>query len=101
MSRSGVRFPEAAPQVSPRPRRSGRRVLVSPPARTDRHTAMCGGTRGVGVRVPRQIDVVPGQGAELFGSGAGEQGEHDVGAHPGALGGSEHGVGLREGDSAT
>ena len=50
----------------------------------------------VGVAV--QIDVVPGEGAEFFGAGAGQQRDDDIGVQPAAFGGGEDGVGLSEGE---
>lgn len=52
----------------------------------------------VGVRRAHQVHVIPHQRAEFLGAGAGEQGQHDVGAHPGVLGGGEHGLGLGQGE---
>src|SRR5207244_13125961 len=52
-------------------------VLVSPCNRTDRHTAMLGGT---GVRVAVQVDVIPPQRPGFLGPDTGGQGEDHVGA---------------------
>ena len=73
-------------------------VLVSPWARTDRHTAALAGMGGVASGSPKS-DVFPAQGAGFFGADAGGQAQGDVGVHPGADGSRQERGGLVQGQA--
>ncbi len=53
--------------------RPERRVLLSPVARTERHTSMYGGTGGTAVARPSRVHVVPAQRPQLFRPCAGQE----------------------------
>ena len=73
------------------------RVLVSPPARTERQTRMWGSTGGSASGRPLRSTWLQVSAPQFLGAGADEQGQQYVGADGRAGGLLDQGVGLVEG----